>query len=238
MLGMPGLHSWIRQLPEPARTDVLAAMRPREVTEGASVYTLGSPPNECYMIDSGRVRVCNFSDTGKEVCMGELFSGDCIAELGMIDGLPRFNNAFAAEDSVVLVLKKADFDRLYEQHVVIARQLNLFLAHRVRYLYVSAEDARALSLNQRLARMLSRMGWGSGVRGENGEILIASVSHETLGHMLGATRQAVSREMKILEKAGLVRVSYSRVYIPDIKALVSKFENLLGGENIVPDYRD
>ena len=159
-------------------------------------------------------------------------------ELGMIDGLPRFNNAFAAEDSVVLVLKKADFDRLYEQHVVIARQLNLFLAHRVRYLYVSAEDARALSLNQRLARMLSRMGWGSGIRGENGEILIESVSHETLGHMLGATRQAVSREMKILEKAGLVRVSYSRVYIPDIKALVSKFENLLGGENIVPDYRD
>ena len=52
-----------------------------------------------------------------------------------------------------------------------------------------------------------------------------------------ATRQAVSREMKVLEKAGLVRVSYSRVFIPDIKALVSKFENLLGGESIVPDYR-
>lgn len=238
MLALPGLHSWIRPLPEPALGDVLTAMRPREVLAGDSVYLLGSPPLECYMIDSGRVRICNFSNTGKEVCMGELMPGDCIAEMGMIDGLPRFNNAIAAEDSTVLVLKKTDFDRLYEKHRSIARQLNIFLAHRMRAIYVTAEDARALSLNQRLARLLSRMGWSSGISSDNDEILIEAVSHETLSHMLGATRQAVSREMKILERAGLLRVSYGKVYICDIKALVSQYENLIGGESVVPDYHD
>ncbi len=237
MLALPGLHGWIQQLPESVRDNVLAAMRPREVAAGESVYQLGAAPDACYQIDSGRVRICNFTESGKEVSMGELLPGDCLGEIGLIDGLPRFNTAIAVEDSQVLVLKRADFDRLYKAHPEIPQQLNRQLAYRVRLIYMQAEEANALSLGQRLARTLARLGYSAGQTQDHGDILVQPVSHEALAHMLGATRQAVSQEMKRLERAGLIRISYGKVFIRDIEALMQPVETLIGGEPVVSAYR-
>ena len=57
---------------------------------------------------------------------------------------------------------------------------------------------------------------------------------EALANMLGASRQAVSHEMKQLERAGLVRISYGKVYIGDIEALIKPVEKLIGGEPVGP----
>lgn len=237
MLALPGLHGWIEQLPEPVRDTVLAAMRPRKVATGESVYELGAVSDACYLIESGRVRICNFTESGKEVSMGELLPGDCLGEIGLIDGLPRFNTAIAVEDSRVLVLKRADFDQLYQAHPEIPQQLNRQLAYRVRLIYLQAEEANALSLAQRLARTLARLGYSAGETREDGEILVQPVSHEALAHMLGATRQAVSQEMKRLERAGLIRISYGKVFIRDIEALMQPVEALIGGVPLVSAYR-
>ncbi len=236
MLGLPGLHSWISRLPDQVQTAVLGAMARRRVAAGEAVYTLGSTPEACYMIQRGRVRICNTTESGREVTLGELRSGDCIGEVGMIDGLPRFNSALAAEDSELLVLDKASFDRLYAAHPEIARELNKLLAYRVRFFYMHAEESRALSLGQRLARLLARTAYGAGIAQDNGEILVEPLSHETLANMLGGTRQAVSREMKRLERAGLIRASYGKVYVLDLEGLLKPVEDLIGAEAVVPTY--
>lgn len=237
MLGLPGLHSWIQQLPDSVRGDVVSAMRPRTVAAGEAVYRLGGAADACFMIRRGRIRICNFTESGKEVSMGELLPGDCLGEIGLIDRLPRFNTAIASEESEVLVLKREDFDRLYAAYPEIARELNRQLAHRVRLVYMHAEEANALSLGQRLARTLARLGYSTGETREDGEILVQPVSHESLAHMLGATRQAVSQEMKRLERAGLIRISYGKVFIRDIEALMEPVEALIGGEPVVSTYR-
>jgi CRP-like cAMP-binding protein len=212
-------------------------MRCRQVPAGEAVYALGSPPDACYMIRRGRVRICNFTESGREVSMGELLEGDCLGEIGIIDGLPRFNTAIASEDSELLMLARPDFDRLYRAHPEIARQLNRQLAYRVRLMYMHAEEANSLSLAQRLARTLARIGYSAGEPQESGEILVRPLSHEALANMLGASRQAVSQEMKQLERTGLVRISYGKVYIRDIETLIKPVETLIGGEPVVSAYR-
>ncbi len=236
MLGLPGLHSWIAGLPDAVRDAVLAAMTTRSLAAGDAVYTLGSTPDACYMIERGRVRIFNVSDAGREVTLGELRTGDCIGEVGMIDSLPRFNSAVAVDDTELLVLARPDFDRLYAAHPEIARQLNRLLAYRVRFFYMHAEESRALSLGQRLARLLARTAYGVGVAQDNGDILIESLSHEALANMLGGTRQAVSQEIKRLERAGLVRSSYGKVYVCDLVGLLQPVEDLIGAEAVVPTY--
>ena len=237
MLRQPGLHGWIDQLPESVRAALTAVMRVRKVAGGEAVYTLGSRPDACYLIRSGRIRICNFTESGREVAMGELLAGDCLGEIGLIDGLPRFNSAIAAQDSELLVLARADFDRLYGEYPEIAQRLNRQLAYRVRLSYLQAEEANSLSLAQRIARTLARIGYSAGEPRDNGEILVRPLSHESLANMLGATRQAVSQEMKRLERAGLVRISYGKVYICDIEALIKPVERLIGGEPVVSAYQ-
>lgn len=237
MLRQPGLHSWIEQLSEPVRDAVITAMRPRHIKAGDAVYCLGDPPDFCYMIRRGRVRICNYSASGKEVSMGELLEGDCLGEIGMIDGLPRFNMAIAAEDTEVLALSRGEFERLYAAHPDMARQLNRQLAYRVRLMYMQAEEANALSLGQRVARTLARISYSVGQPQDSGEILVQPLSHEALANMLGATRQAVSQELKRLERAELVRISYGKLFIRDIDALLGPVEALIGGDPVVSAYR-
>lgn len=236
MLRQPGLHSWIRHLSDPVRDAVLGYMRPRAMAAGDTVYALGDSPDYCYLIKRGRVRICNFSQSGKEIIMGELRAGDCLGEISFIDGLPRFDMAVAAEAGELLVLARSDFDRLYAEYDEIARSLNKQLAYRVRLLYLQLDEANALSLGQRLARQLSRIAFASGIEQESGEVLVQPLSHEGLASMLGATRQAVSQEMKRLERAGVLRISYGRVYIMDMPALLGPVESLIGGEAVVPTY--
>jgi len=236
MLRQPGLHGWIEQLPEAVRDNVLSAMRLRRLAADERLYELGSPPDHCYLIRAGRIRICNYTEAGREVAMGQLLAGDCLGEVGMIDGLPRFNMAIAAVDSEVLALAKADFARLYIHHMEIAQQLNRQLAYRVRLMYLQAEESKALSLAQRVARSIARIGYSTGEEQENGDILVQPLSHEALANMLGATRQAVSKEVKALERSGLVRLSYGKLFIRDIGALIAPVEHLIGGEEVVPGY--
>jgi CRP-like cAMP-binding protein len=45
------------------------------------------------------------------------------------------------------------------------------------------------------------------------------VSQESLGHMLGASRQSVNRQLKQWELDGLLRVSYGCITLLDLNAL-------------------
>jgi CRP/FNR family cyclic AMP-dependent transcriptional regulator len=233
---VPGLHSWIHELPERVRANVVGAARPRAVGNGEAVYALGEKSDACYILQTGRVRICNVTDAGKEYSLGEFLPGDCMGEIGLIDGLPRSNSAIACEKSEVLVLRRGDFERLYQAHPEVAQSLNRFFAYRLRYTLMLAEEAGALSLSRRLGRLLSRLAHSTGVPQEDSGILIKNASQESLGHMLGATRQAVSQELKAMERSGLLEVRYGKILIKDLPTLLSEVDSLIGGEGVVPGY--
>lgn len=232
------LHNWINSLPSTVRVALLQRMRPRDYDDGAAVYSLGEEGQELYLIEAGRVNICNYSEAGREVQLAELREGDCFGEMSLIDGLPRANNAYSVGTSRLQVLRSQDFRPLYAEYPQIALELNQLLCRRVRISYTLVQDASVLTLKDRLSRLLSRLGFSIGVADEQGVTVVEGVPHEHLARMLGTTRQSVSRELKVLEKADLLRCSYGRILIPDITSLVINCDSLIGGESIVPDYED
>jgi len=77
MRRIAGFHSWLKELPETVRRQVLGRMRPRDYAPGAAVWHLGDLASECYLIQSGRVRLSNYSYAGKEVQIVEFRAGVC-----------------------------------------------------------------------------------------------------------------------------------------------------------------
>ena len=147
------------------------------------------------------------------------------------------NHAVATEASRVRVLGKQQFERLYGKYPEVSRQLNLMLCNRVRLLWGMTEDANTLSLHQRLARAMLRLAYSHGIKDAAG-ILYVDTSHEELGRMLGASRQSISKELKLLEQEGIVEICYGKIYIRDLDSLNRNYENLLGQEQISPLYPD
>jgi len=230
--------NWIDILSNPLRDTIIQRMRSRSVADGEAVYAIGDPSSECYLIQSGRIRVVNYSRSGKEVQTKDFRDGDCFGEVGVIDGLPRSNNAYTVGRTELLVLKKPDFDRLHSQHPQIAQRLNLYLCHRLRMADASVEELSVLTLRERLPRLLSQLADNHGLPAESGAVVISSISQNDLAHMLGVARQSVSREIKELERVGLVRLRYRTILIPNISSFRRQFDTHVGSEPTTGPHTD
>ena len=236
MQKIDSLHSWIGQLAPSTREKVIARMRPRHYGDGEPVYTLGEEGNELYMIESGRVRFCNYTLKGKEIQFGEVRTGDCFGELSLIDSLYRPHCAYAQGATELLVLERHDFEDLSSRYPEIYVQLTRLLSRRLRVAYTIIEDASVLPMMDRLARLLARLGYSVGTTDEQGITVLDGFTHESLARMLGCTREGISRELKRMEDIALIQRHYGKILIPDIAALIEKCDSMVGGEPIVPAY--
>jgi biotin operon repressor len=82
-----------------------------------------------------------------------------------------------------------------------------------------------------------RLAYSHGIKDDDGTLHV-DTSHEELGRMLGASRQSISKELKILEQEETVEIRYGKIYIRDLDRLKQKYDNLLGQEQISPLYSD
>lgn len=210
-------------------------MQFRRFSNGETIYSVGDQADECYRVNSGMVELRNYTYAGKQIVMVELRKGDCFGEAGVIDSHPRFNNAVSIGETTLHVLPKKSFNALYTQHHEIARALNRSYCYQLRHVYSIAEDASVLTLKDRLVSLIARLATSRGVQ-LKGETVLEDTSHERLANMLGATRQAVSRELKALENDGLLQLHYGRAHIPSLEKLIARYEQMMSGELIVPEY--
>jgi CRP-like cAMP-binding protein len=237
MLRLVQVHDWIAPLPAAVRAEVQARMRPRRYREGDAIWRIREPATEAYQIRHGKVRLGSESVGGREIVAAMLQPGDCFGETSLIDGLPRRNNAYAVGETSLLVLKKQDFTHLYRTHVEVVHALNVKLCYTLRMALTGIEDASVLTLKQRLARLLARLGYSFGRSDDRGTAIVKDLSHEDLGRMLGVTRQVVSRALKELENEGAIQLRYRQIEIVDLEEFARKYDALVGSETLAPNYR-
>ncbi len=237
LLVVPHLHDFIDTLSEPVRHALLAGAAERRFAKGQMIYNHGDPATDLYQLVAGSVRLFNITYDGKEVVFCDFRPGDCFGEMGVIDGLPRAINATALEASTALVISKAHFQAQAEKYPEINHRLAVMLSLRVRLLFEMTQDASALSLHQRLVRVLHRLVYSHGVEGDEGEIRIG-VSQEGLASMLGVSRQSVSKELQILKEMGFIAIRYGKLHILNLQGLSDISESGLGGEQVAPLYRE
>lgn len=235
MKTIPHMHDMFGALPEAVRQDIDSRSRQRKVCKGETVYCQGDTPDEMYQLVTGGIKLCNYSIEGGEFVAAEFCPGDCFGEMGLIDGLPRASHAVATADSLLRVLRKDDFHAMVAGHAAFARQVMLTLCRRLRWTYGLTAEASGLVLQQRLALQLFRLAQSHGSRDEAGELYIG-ISQEQLGRMLGASRQSINKELKVLMEEGCVDVRYGKIYLNDLDDICRKYEDLLGGEQITAAY--
>lgn len=231
---IPQMHDFVSGLPPKGREAFERLSTVISVAAGSPVYRQGDESNEVYQLVDGAVRLCNFTEEGREVVTAEFQAGDCIGEMGMVDGLPRVSYAIATRDSVLRVLTKKHFEELAGQFPELKDLLLLTLCRRLRSLYALQEEI-SLSLHQRVARAVLRLAYTHGCNEGEGRLYI-KLSQEDLGSMLGASRQSINRELQVLKKAGVLNLDYGRIYVTDLASLEEHYDYLTGTEQITAAY--
>jgi CRP-like cAMP-binding protein len=236
MLVIPDLHNWRKNLPSIVIEEIQQFLTFKSFKANEFIYSAGEESNKGFQIESGEIKICNYSLEGNELIISNIHVNDCFGDMGLITGQKRINYAIASTDVTVNIINRSDFDKICLKHPQILISLNKFLCNRLQMVFEMIEDAYLLPLYQRLAKVLIKLGLSRGETGPDGHIIIRNVSQESLGLMVGATRQSISRELKKMEEEQMISFKYTQLIIPNINEMINKFENILTHESLVSSY--
>ena len=98
--------------------------------EGDHLISQGDAAESMYFISEGSLEVSIVDDQNKEVLVATLWPGDCVGEMSLLTGEPRSANVKVKTSSILLELKKADLQPIFESNPKLVEQISFLLATR------------------------------------------------------------------------------------------------------------
>jgi CRP-like cAMP-binding protein len=197
---------------------------PRSFPAGSVILREGDPGDTCYVMRSGRARITR-EHTGRTITLTNIGPGEIFGELAMFGGETRSATVEAIEDAEVIAILADDLKRLLKEHPEIAVKLLGALGQKLRDANERISRQSFQKVSSRVAGVLTRLiETGSGTRvvenpkRHRDETVVQSTQAE-LAQLAGASREATSRFLADLQRAGVVTCRRGRVIVHDPQAL-------------------
>ncbi len=195
----PRLRTYLRNVPTfrnlPDEViDHLAEEAPFQgFLRGQSIFVPGDQSRGLYILVKGRVRVHRISLEGREQTLRVAVPFQTLGEsLLFRPGQRHSNHALCLESSTTMILSAGRLTALTDAFPVLAQAFLREFSQRIQDLEVRLEETALLSLEQRVARLLT-------------EEEAVEASPREMAAYLGAARESVSRVLLRFAKDGLVR---------------------------------
>ncbi|VUX46946.1 Transcriptional regulator, Crp/Fnr family [Candidatus Defluviicoccus seviourii] len=201
-------HLTAAELDQLARMAITRLCRPNE-----AVFLKGDPGNSMMAVVHGRVRICSYSSEGREVILNVINPGEVFGEIALIDGGSRTADAFAMDATELVVLSRRDFLPFLERNPQVCIKLLEVLCERLRATSAQVEDFFFLDLRSRLAKRLLAAADHAANNGAGGDPGTVRLSQHMLASMIGTSREAVNKQLRAWEEAGLIALKRGAVKI-------------------------
>ena len=166
----------------------------------------------------GAVRVTLFSSNGREVSFIDLAGGANFGELAALDGQPRSANVIALRETHLIIMPPQVFRRMLAAHPAVAEALLRQLTAIIRRLCERIFEYATSGVHARIHAELLRL-----ARAHLDLDGVARIprppTHAHLASRVSCHREAVSRELKSLQNAGLITREKGRLVVPNLQRL-------------------
>ncbi len=196
--------------------------REKSYPRGSVILFEDDQGDSLFIVREGRVKVVLVAEDGREVILGILGVGEHFGELSLIDDQPRSAHVIAMEDSALLVLRRGDFRRRVEQNPAVAWALLIELSRRLRRADEKIGSLVLLDVPGRIARVILDAAAEAG-----GDSIDRPLTHQTIAHVIGASRETVSRAMREFVESGWITTERRRIRITDRTALERRSQQRL-----------
>ncbi|HYL81243.1 MAG TPA: Crp/Fnr family transcriptional regulator, partial [Candidatus Acidoferrum sp.] len=209
--------AYLRQVPifgmlEPTHLALVAEMmHPRHYRKDQIIFYRGDPGDAMYILVTGSAKMTLPSETGSDVFVALLRAGDHFGELAVLDGRPRYVTVVAAEATELLAIYRENLLAFMKQHAEVSLQVAISLCLRLRHITELLADMAFLGLLPRIAKRLCQLAGHESAGTEQSQEI--RVSQEALAEMVGASREAVNKQLARLREMGLIETGRGRVRI-------------------------
>jgi CRP/FNR family transcriptional regulator, cyclic AMP receptor protein len=174
--------------------------------------------NDVFFVVSGTLRVKIQSVAGREVLLREINAGEFFGEIAAIDNQPRSSGILAVTDVTFARMPAPVFRATVHAYPDVCNQLLELLAGYVRTMSNRVNEYTTLDARHRIYAELLRLS-----RPETGQPKHAIVSpppvHADLAARVSIRRESVTRELKALERAGLIEKRRGALVLTDTARL-------------------
>jgi CRP/FNR family transcriptional regulator len=208
---------------EPLSRDEIEAIQWKHlntsVAEGETFYTPMDLCETLFVLQRGKVRLYRATPQGREFTIAVVGSGTVFGEMALTGQRLRNSYAEALEESEVSAMCRADVERLILDRPRVGLQLVHLLSDRLATHEVRMEDMALREVPDRLARLLLLLVESDGIRTPASYKLATRYTHQQLGTMIGANREAVTRALARMRELGIVEVRHRYIHVRDIEEL-------------------
>ena len=198
--------------------DLLRRNAETNLQAGEVFYTPRQPDGKLFVLKRGRVRIYKMEGS-REFTLEMVDAGTVFGEVAFTPHALRDAYAEAMEPSILLAMERADVERLIQQKPQVGLRMISLLSERLRYYETRLEDITLKGVPGRLASLILFLVESEGVQ-IPGEISIPTrYTHEHLGTMIGANREAVTRAFGRLQDEGALQIRRRLIYVDDVEAL-------------------
>jgi CRP/FNR family transcriptional regulator, cyclic AMP receptor protein len=172
------------------------------------------------LLVDGQLQVYVVAPSGRELTLSALTSGSAVASTGLVARWARDVCIRALEPSVVCRVERKDLEALVRTNPEVGLALARMLAARMMLMEDRWADMAEKAILARLAGLLYMLAESEGVMTNEGPMIPTHYTHQQLGSMIGANREAVTRAVSELQKGGSIEVRKRRIYLRDFDALL------------------
>jgi len=207
------------------QTDILARMSAQDAdylrsiaqiqryAKNNLIFHAGALGKHVYFLRSGRIKIYQPANCGKEVILWFCFPGDMFGLAEVAQGGGRVVNAVACESSEVLSVTQAQFEDFLRTHPAASLLVMQVLSCRLRTLGDVIVNLVNDDVQTRIMKLILRLSACHGVRVEQDIYLSIDLTHQEIADMVGTTRQTVTSVLGQLQRRGLMRLENRRILI-------------------------
>ena len=205
-----------RQWPEKHVQELVASAPEIRAAKGKAIVRQGDTFRGLYLVLSGSVEVSAAGASGRRYIHRYARPGTAFGFMSVFDPQPSPYSYVAHEPTRMLFIRTETFIATLMRHPELWLSVARHLAGFQRVALDVVQEQVFEGIRPRLARALLSLSraWAT-APAEPG----LQITQDELAGLVGVSRQSVSKELKRLEREGLVRIGYARIAVPDAAAL-------------------
>lgn len=184
------------------------------------LFSEGEAPRGVYLLCRGTAKLSVASGDGKTLILHVAHPGEALGLSSVISGHEYRVTGETLEPAQVKFVKRDELLRFFEEHPVSCRNACRQLAAQTE---IDNEQIRSIGLSHSAAEKLGHLllSWCSetGRASGSGTRIQVLMTHQDISHLIGTSRETVTRLLKDFRDRGIISIKGSTLTIHDLAAL-------------------
>ena len=200
-------------------SSISACARSLHRARGEFIYIPGDRADFVYILKRGRVKLSVLSESGKEIAIDIIQTGEIFGEFALVDESLRSNMAQALDDVLMWVFAKRDFTHLLEAHPKLALSYIRLVGDRRRRMEKKLSDITSKAVSGRVCELLHELSTSACEIETTASDYLVPLTHHDVASLIGAARQTTTTVLNDLERRGIIQLGRGWVRIKRLKEL-------------------